>query len=168
MRKVQEAATSGKDNANQIQKIALYEDSSSEHFITDRMSNSKGMTRTRGRAFFDTRVSRARLPKRRCPIATNPPSSPLSLSPILKRVHPIAPNTLTAVDVSVFACARAQKATWFFITAYSCDIQCGESYPERFCDVSAYPRRDVQFLQSAELDGLFCHRRRCRLSTSFG
>jgi hypothetical protein len=81
VRKVQEAATSGKDNANQIQKIALYEDSSSEHFITDRMSNSKGMTRTRGRAFFDTR-----------------------------------------------------KATWFFITAYSCDIQCGESYPESFCD----------------------------------
>ena len=80
MRKVQEAATSGKDNANQIQKIALYEDSSSEHFITDRMSNSKGMTRTRGRAFFDTRVSRARLPKRRCPIATNPPLlPPLSL-----------------------------------------------------------------------------------------
>ena len=46
MRKVQEAATSGKDNANQIQKIALYEDSSSEHFITDRMSNSKGMIDT--------------------------------------------------------------------------------------------------------------------------
>ena len=78
MRKVQEAASLD-DNANQIQKIALYEDSSSEHFITDRMSNSKGMTRTRGRAFLDTRVSRARRPKRRCPIATNPPSSPLSL-----------------------------------------------------------------------------------------
>ena len=137
-------------STNEMQKIHLYEDSRTEHFITSRQSWTKsGKTRVRGRAYFDTKVSRAgpaemHMSRPSLPNGTAryyiqpPPPHPDSQAGVSHHA-----NVLTGIDVSI--CARAQNPTYFFITAFSCDIDCGEADPNAFCDVSAQSFRDIQF-----------------------